>query len=117
MHSPFPTYPLLAAALFVCGPALAQPVPVPSDPRARYDAIWMTRKPNGLIEVLTRREGPSGVRFALREVDCRGNRFRYLGEGDTREQAEQRRNRDQLTPLTEGSISTEVSQFACRNAR
>ena len=97
-------------------PAAAQPVPVPSDANARYQALNVTRKLNGHVEILTRRDGPSGRSFALREVDCRSDRFRYLGEGDTREEALQRHAHDQLSPLLEGSISWHVARFACRSA-
>ncbi|MBP0447283.1 hypothetical protein J8J14_21150 [Roseomonas sp. SSH11] len=106
-----------AALLLLSAHATAQPVAVPSDPRAKYEALAVTRKPNGLVEILTRRDGPSGISFSIREIDCRANRFRYLGEGDTREQAERRTKRDTMGPLTEQSISTYISQFACRNAR
>ncbi len=102
----------------VAVPAFAQPIAVPSDSRARYEALSVTQKPNMLVEVLTRREGPSGVSFALREVDCRGDRFRYLGEGDTRQEAMRReaQKNTTLAPLFEGSISWHVARFACRSA-
>lgn len=97
-------------------PAVAQPIPVPSDPRAQYQAVNVTRKPDGSVEILTHRDGPSGSSFALREVDCRGDRFRYLGEGDTGEEAMRRRGQNQLGPLVEGAISWHVARFACRPA-
>jgi hypothetical protein len=107
---------LTAAALAT--PAVAQPIPVPSDARTRYTALEIKPKPRGRVEVLTRREGSSGITFALREIDCDTRTFRYLGEGDTREKAargEQRNaaNNKSLGPLTEGSISTHVANFAC----
>lgn len=107
---------LVAAGLAT--PAVAQPIPVPSDPRARYTALEIKPKPHGRVEILTRREGPSGISFALREIDCDKRTFRYLGEGDTQEAAargEQRNaaNNQRLGPLTEGSISTEIATFAC----
>ena len=100
----------------VAAPAFAQTVSVPSDPWSRYQALDVTRKPNGRVEILTRRDGPSGTSFALREVDCRTSRFRYLGEGDTREEAMEATNQDKLGPLTEGSISWHIARFACRSS-
>ena len=85
--------------------------------RARYTALEIKPKPKGLVEVLTRREGSSGITFALREIDCDRRMFRYLGEGDTRAKAAEGRARNRpdnnMGRLTEGSISTEVSDFAC----
>lgn len=111
---------VLVAVIFApSAPVLAQPVPVSSDPRASYTALEITPQPRGLVEILTRREGPSGVTFALREIDCARGRFRYLGEGDTAEAAKQRRSArtNQMGPLSEGSISAQVAQHACAGRR
>jgi len=97
---------MLTSTLSAAHPALAQPITVPSDPRASYQALQVT----------PRRGGPSGTSYALREVDCRSDRFRYLGEGDTREAALRRASRDALGPLFEGSISWHVARFACGRA-
>lgn len=73
---------------------------------------------NGNLEVVTRRDGPSGTSFARREIDCNAMTFRYLGEGDTREElTKEGYNVGKMSELTEGSISTEVSNYACRKAR
>ncbi len=97
--------------------AHAQPISVPSDPGVSYRAVEIKAKPNGMVEILTRRQGPSGISFSLREIDCRNRSFRYLGEGDTREEAAraEARNRpnNRMGQLTEGSISTHVANFAC----
>lgn len=95
--------------------ATAQPITVPSDPRARYEAESLTRRADGLVEIITRREGPSGTTFARREVDCRRRLFRYVGEGNSLEQAKRPApNPGQMASLVEGSISYHVVQFACR---
>jgi hypothetical protein len=105
------------AAAFLVGPAQAQPVPVPSDPRASYVALDIKPKPRGMVEVLTRRDGPSGVSFSLREIDCGRRTFRYIGEGDTRDEVARASARSRpgntMGPLTDGSISTHVANFAC----
>lgn len=108
------------SALFatVAVPAFAQPIPVPSDPIARYQALNVTRKPNGRVEILSRRDGPNGSTFSFREVDCQsGRRSRYLGTGDTREEAMRReaQNNTTLGPDFEESISWYVARFACRS--
>ena len=107
---------LIMATLVVCYPAIAQPISVLSDSRAKYTALDVKAKDKGLVEILTRREGPSGTSFARREIDCANARFRYLGQGDTREQAMQAMQAnmvDTMGPLTDGSISTYVAAFAC----
>jgi hypothetical protein len=94
-----------------------EPVPVPSDPRARYWLLDWSRMSNGNLEVLTRRSGPSGVSYARREIDCGAMTFRYLGEGDSVAEARQDSpNPGGMGELVGGSISTEVSQFVCRKA-
>jgi hypothetical protein len=90
-------------------------IPVPSDPRATYHLLQWSTLPNGHREALTGREGPSGISYARREIDCEGMRFRYLGEGDTRAEAEaDAPNRGEMAELIPGSISTEVSEYVCR---
>ena len=110
---------LLLACLAASVPtaARAQPIPVPSDSKARYTALQVTPKPGGTVEILSRRVGPSGTSFALREVDCRNDRFRYLGEGDTRGEALQRKDPPwPMADLLDGSIAWHVSRFACHRA-
>jgi hypothetical protein len=95
--------------------AAAQSIPVPSDPRARYEAVSVDKRRDDLVEIITRRQGPSGTSFARREVDCRRRLFRYIGEGDTLEQAKRPApNPGQMAALVDGSISWHVVQFACR---
>lgn len=114
----------LASALLVlavaCSPAVAQtgtPISVPSDPKARYWMVEGKRTSPTTVEVMTRREGPSGTSYALRQVDCANSRFRYLGEGDTLAEAKVRKTSDPMGPLTPQSISTYVSNFACTNIK
>jgi hypothetical protein len=92
----------------------AQLVPVRSD-NATYYLLRQSRMANGNYEVVTRRDGRSGTSYARREVRCRGGRaFRYLGEGDTYEQAlKEAPNLGQMSELVAGSISDEVVHFVC----
>lgn len=91
-------------------------VSVPTDPGATYRLLEWRKLPNGHREALTRRDGPSGTSFARREIDCQAMQFRYLGEGDTIEEARLDRPEPPgpMGDLTEGSISTYVSEFVCR---
>lgn len=89
-------------------------IPVESDPRAKYQLVSWSGMPNGHREALTRRDGTSGTSYARREIDCAGRRFRYLGEGDTREEAEAAApDPGRMAELVPGSISSEVSDFVC----
>lgn len=90
---------------------------MPSDSGASYLLIRWRRVPNGHLESVSRRDGPSGVSYARREIDCDAMTFRYLGEGDTLEDAEaDSPNRGEMADLTPESISTYVSQFTCAKA-
>ena len=62
---------------------------------------------------LSCRIGPSGVSYALREVNCKTHKAFYLGEGDTQEAAMHgvKSGNGNLNP---GSISWEVARFACQ---
>lgn len=93
--------------------ATGDPVPVPSDPGATYHLIEWREMPNGNREAITRRAGRSGTSFARREIDCGSMTFRYLGEGDTLEEARIDRPTPTMGELVPGSISTDVSRFVC----
>ena len=88
-------------------------IPVRSD-GASYRLLSSERMSNGNLEIVTRRDGPSGRSFARREVNCGAMTFRYLGEGDTLEEAlEDGPNPGALSEAMSTSISGEVSRFAC----
>jgi hypothetical protein len=84
-----------------------------SDSKAAYTDEGSGVLPNGNLWITTRRDGPSGVSFAKREIDCGAGMFRYLQEGDTLESMTDDAP-SEMAPLTEGSISTLVSDYACR---
>lgn len=87
---------------------------VPSDARARYFLLNVEPGSGGNIVATTRREGPSGITYARREIDCNAQTFRYIGEGDTLEQAKQPApNPGDMGPLVDGSISDVSVKFAC----
>ncbi|MGI8704632.1 MAG: hypothetical protein ACR2JJ_02355 [Sphingomicrobium sp.] len=84
-----------------------------SDSNARYTDEGSGELSNGNLWLTTRRDGPSGVSFAKREINCASGTYRYLQEGDSLESMSD--NADaQMSALTEGSISTLVSYYVCR---
>jgi hypothetical protein len=88
-------------------------VPVWSDPKATYTDEGSGELANGNLWIITRRDGPSGVSFSKREIDCAAETFRYMAEGDALNSMSAS-NDATLGQLTEGSISTLVSDYACR---
>lgn len=87
----------------------------PSDPNARFEIISSKNLPNGNLEVLNRRDGPSGTSFSRREISCSDYTYRYLGEGDTLEQAEQDSpNQGSMSELTGTSASSDIADAACK---
>jgi hypothetical protein len=90
--------------------------PYPSDPNARFRILSVKPLGNGNIEVLNRRDGPSGTSYSRREISCSAYTFRYLGEGDTLEQAKaDGSNPGSMAPLTGTSASSDVADAACRS--
>jgi hypothetical protein len=92
-----------------------EPIPVPGDPaHASYQLVRWSEMPNGHRESFTHRDGTSGTSYARREIDCSKRQFRYLGEGDTRQEAEEDlSNPGKMAELVPGSISSEVADFVC----
>lgn len=97
-------------------------IPVASDLRAQYELLEMSKRTNGRVSILTKRKGPSGVSYSLRECDCKRNMFRYLGDGDSLAIA-----RTPKVPAEDfvalvgtgglGSVSYHVCQYACSAGR
>jgi hypothetical protein len=93
-------------------------VSAPSDPGASYRILKIDKMANGNLEVVSRRDGPSGTSFARREINCAGYSYRYLGEGDTREEAEaDGANIGEMSALTGTSASSDVANAACTRRR
>ena len=91
-------------------------VNVASDPRAQYWILSKTKMPNGHLEVLSRRVGPSGESYARREVDCDARTVRYIGEGDTLEEAKaDAPNPGRMTEPVWESITGVITDRACKS--
>lgn len=90
------------------------PFDVASDARARYHLLDVQAGVHGLIVATTRRDGPSGTTYARREIDCSQQTFRYVGEGDTLEEARNPSpNPGEMSTLVDGSIADVTVKFAC----
>jgi hypothetical protein len=90
-------------------------ISAPSDPGASYRILKIKKRGNGNLEVLSRRDGPSGTSFARREINCKAYTYRYLGEGDTRADAEKNGSSpSSMSELTGTSASADVANAACR---
>jgi len=90
-------------------------ISAPSDPGASYRILRINKRANGNLEVLSRRDGPSSTSFARREISCGTYTYRYLGEGDTREEvAPNSQNPGKMSQLTGTSASSDVANAACR---
>ena len=90
------------------------PYSAPADPNASYSLLSVTKGKGGNIIAMTRRTGSSGTSYSNREIDCGSQLARYLGEGDTREEAEKPApNPGEMATLVEGSSTWAAVQAAC----
>lgn len=87
-------------------------ISVPSDPKAKYFVTKMEALSAGMVEISTRREGPSGTSFAVRQVKCGPLLFAYIAEGDLEADLVRNSSPDFSKPVY-GSISDVVARFAC----
>ncbi|WP_152599623.1 hypothetical protein [Hoeflea sp. BAL378] len=85
---------------------------VPSDPKAKYFVVKNDTRVDGMVEVTTRREGPSGTSFAIRLIQCEPLLSGYIAEGDTVSDLTHK-NRPTLSELVDGSISDVIAKYAC----
>ncbi len=96
--------------------APAARISVPSDRKARYYLLAKAKRPDGLLEITTKRDGSSGESFSTRVVDCAAGRFEYAADGDSWEDFQHSRHEPaSLSPLTYGSVSYYVALHACGN--
>lgn len=94
----------------------AEPVRVPTDRRANYSIIVQdVGHGRSALMVISRRIGPSGTSFAIREVNCVDQTFRYMADGDSLDEAlENIDDTQRMSDLVTGSISYYIVQAACR---
>ena len=90
------------------------PYDVPADAKASYVLLSVKPGEGGNIIAMTRRTGSSGTSYSNREIDCGAQLARYIGEGDTREEAEKPApNPGDMAGLVEGSSTWAAVQAAC----
>lgn len=90
------------------------PYSAPADPNATYSLLSVKRGEDGNIIAMTRRAGPSGISYSNREIDCGAQLARYIGEGDTREEAGKLSpHPGDMASLVEGSSTHAAVQAAC----
>jgi hypothetical protein len=111
-------FAVLAAAVGIgmASNASAQAIPVPGDPGASYSLVSIKKVSAKRIEVVSKRVGRSGTSYARRLVDCGAMTFKYLGEGDTLQEALLDGPDIKMSALTDGSASHGVSVYACRKS-
>mgnify|MGYP006950298346 CR=1 FL=1 len=86
------------------------------DPGASYQLTSVEENGAGFLVAVTQRTGRSGVSYAVREIDCERQTFRYVGEGDTLEEAlKPAAALGEMTSLVQGSSSDAAVQAACSN--
>ena len=94
--------------------AAAISVNVPSDPGVNY-AIVVKDYGGGTKSVVTKRDSKSSTSYSIREVNCNSKTFRYMGEGDTLEEAiSNLDDTKSMSPVTNGSISYYILKAACK---
>lgn len=115
-EQPAPQDDVLATANSMVQGEEGTPYTASADPTAAYSLLSVKPGEGGNIVAMTRRTGSSGTSYSNREIDCRGQLARYIGEGDTREEAERpSRNAGEMAPLVEGSSTWAAVQAACVN--
>lgn len=89
--------------------------PIPAVDAAEYVLLEAKQLDNGNITALSRRHSAqSGSTYSYREYECATGMFRYLGSGDTRQDAEKVRfGSDPFTKLVDGSSAFLTGQTAC----
>ena len=70
---------------------------------------------SGLVEVISRREGKSGVSYAKRQVDCNKGLYVLTGDADSLDEALNQKFAGEFSELVEGSSSHAISRFVCRS--
>lgn len=78
------------------------------EPNTTYTIIWHKVNPDGLIEIMVERTGSSGTSYSKKEIDCASHSDRYLGTGDSIEEALMPRPDDKLTYSDAGSAGASI---------
>ena len=93
----------------------ANEIIVASDPKAKRDVSYVRRMPAGTVQLLSKRVGPSGTLWTLREVRTNGPEWRYLAEGETLAELSANlvvRKREEFCGTVEDSIADVTARHA-----
>lgn len=99
---------------FVFLTAFSQEIPirVPSDAKATYFVLELSKKGNSRT-IVTKRVGPSGTSFSKRLFNCNNGSVKYLGTGDTLSAMNASTPEKSMSPVVEGSIPSYIGGYAC----
>lgn len=93
------------------------PLRIPSDPRADYLVLALSKRPDGYMFIRTRRAGPSGLSYSEAAIDCVNWLSATIREGERLDEMLAREERTlQFGTLVEGSISDVKARYACAAA-
>ena len=98
------------------GPGQGESLQLRSDPLASYEVIELRRRKDKAIEMVTRREAPSGILYAKRAIDCRAQKSRQLGFGSSYASMQASRLPRKWTRLDPDSVGGELASWACAQA-
>lgn len=89
--------------------------PTASGQPAKYYIIESKKKGN-LIEVLSRREGSSGITWIKVQIDCKNKRMRTIAEGydDFSTFEELPKNQQKWYELYDGSSKSDLFNYICK---
>lgn len=103
---------LVLAALAQHVAAAEHQVFVPSDPRARH-VVMESTGPIDQRVLVTRREGPSGTTYAVRLFNCSNGTWKYLGSGDSVDEAKAGVPDRLMADILPNSIPAALRSAAC----
>lgn len=108
-------FSLIVFSQFAHAEVFNKRVKVPSDGRAKYTILEVSKPQNHVVEALSKRIGPSGTSYSRRQINCRKNTFKYLDDGDTLAEVNDGKYNisSYMGDLVNGSISYYISHWAC----
>ena len=91
---------------------------VPTDSKATYHVVSISKTKAGRVRIVSKRDGPNGVSYSDRECDCKQLTFRYIGDGDTLDAVRASQPEKKMSKLVHdgngtGSVSYHVCNHAC----
>ena len=94
-------------SMLTAAAAAETPLSVPSDPKAKYYVLERDRG-GDWQKLLTRRVGPSGVKYAERTFDCRARTVPYFVEADNLQALRSAKPDRTNVPIVNGSVDHDL---------